>query len=277
MIVRAPNGDLFVAESRANRVRVLRDADGDGKPEVNEVFADGPEPAVRHRLLSRRARARSTSTSATPTRSSASPTRTATLKASGEPETIVNDIPSGDEQRRRRRPLDPRPGVLARRQDAVRLGRLALERRRRRAARSAGPTSSRSTPTARTSGSTPRASATPSAWRSTRRPASSGPRSTSATGWATTSCPTTSPTSRRAASTAGPGTTSAPNQDPRHEGKHPELKDKVIVPDVLLQSHSASLDMTFYDGDAVPEGVPAATPSPPSTARGTARAAPATR
>ena len=31
------------------------------------------------------------------------------------------------------------------------------------------------------------------------------------------------------------------HQDPRHEGKHPELKDKVIVPDVLLQSHSASL------------------------------------
>ena len=38
VIVRAPNGDLFVAESRAGRLRVFRDADGDGKPEVNEVF-----------------------------------------------------------------------------------------------------------------------------------------------------------------------------------------------------------------------------------------------
>ena len=38
---------------------------------------------------------------------------------------------------------------------------------------------------------------------------SSGPRSTSATAWATTSSPTTSRTSRRGASTAGPGTTSA--------------------------------------------------------------------
>ncbi len=47
-----------------------------------------------------------------------------------------------------------------------------------------------------------------------------------------------------------------PNQDPRHKGKRPELKDKVIVPDVLIQSHSASLDMTFYDGRAVPGGVP---------------------
>lgn len=37
----APNGDIFVAESRANRLRVLRDADGDGKPEVNQVFIRG--------------------------------------------------------------------------------------------------------------------------------------------------------------------------------------------------------------------------------------------
>jgi glucose/arabinose dehydrogenase/cytochrome c5 len=34
------------------------------------------------------------------------------------------------------------------------------------------------------------------------------------------------------------------HQDPRHEGKHPELKDKVLIPDVLLQPHNASLEMT---------------------------------
>jgi glucose/arabinose dehydrogenase len=38
------------------------------------------------------------------------------------------------------------------------------------------------------------------------------------------------------------------NQDPRHEGKHPELKAKVKVPDVLLQPHSAPLGMAFYSG-----------------------------
>jgi len=42
------------------------------------------------------------------------------------------------------------------------------------------------------------------------------------------------------------------NQDPAHPGKHPELKDKVIVPDVLIQAHSASLGMTFYDGKMFP-------------------------
>ena len=43
-----------------------------------------------------------------------------------------------------------------------------------------------------------------------------------------------------------------PHQDPRHEGKHPELKNKVIVPDVLLQPHNASLEMTFYEGKQFP-------------------------
>jgi glucose/arabinose dehydrogenase len=42
------------------------------------------------------------------------------------------------------------------------------------------------------------------------------------------------------------------HQDPRHQGKHPELKDKVIVPDVLLQPHSASLGFTFYEGQQFP-------------------------
>ena len=39
------------------------------------------------------------------------------------------------------------------------------------------------------------------------------------------------------------------NQDPRHAGKHPELKQQVIVPDVLLQPHSAPLGLTIYDGE----------------------------
>jgi glucose/arabinose dehydrogenase/mono/diheme cytochrome c family protein len=43
------------------------------------------------------------------------------------------------------------------------------------------------------------------------------------------------------------------HQDPRHEGKHPELRDKVIVPDVLLQPHNASLEMTFYQGTQFPK------------------------
>jgi glucose/arabinose dehydrogenase len=43
------------------------------------------------------------------------------------------------------------------------------------------------------------------------------------------------------------------NQDPRHPGEHPEMREKVLVPDVLLQSHSASLEMTFYSGRQFPK------------------------
>jgi glucose/arabinose dehydrogenase len=42
------------------------------------------------------------------------------------------------------------------------------------------------------------------------------------------------------------------HEDPRHRGKHPELKDKTIVPDVLLQPHNASLGFTFYEGQQFP-------------------------
>src|SRR5438132_5251228 len=37
--------------------------------------------------------------------------------------------------------------------------------------------------------------------------------------------------------------------DQHHKGKHPELADKVIIPDVLVQAHSASLNLCFYTGD----------------------------
>jgi glucose/arabinose dehydrogenase len=44
------------------------------------------------------------------------------------------------------------------------------------------------------------------------------------------------------------------HEDPRHAGERPDLAGQATVPDVLLQSHSASLEMVFYtasDGVAV--------------------------
>jgi glucose/arabinose dehydrogenase len=41
-------------------------------------------------------------------------------------------------------------------------------------------------------------------------------------------------------------------QDPTLEGKHPELQSKVITPDVLLQPHFASLQMTFVNSKQLP-------------------------
>jgi glucose/arabinose dehydrogenase len=42
------------------------------------------------------------------------------------------------------------------------------------------------------------------------------------------------------------------NEDPHHSGQRTDLKDKVTIPDVLLQPHSASLGLTFYEGNVFP-------------------------
>jgi glucose/arabinose dehydrogenase len=42
------------------------------------------------------------------------------------------------------------------------------------------------------------------------------------------------------------------NEDPRHKGARPDLKGKVTVPDVLMQAHSAPLQIVFYQGNDFP-------------------------
>lgn len=42
------------------------------------------------------------------------------------------------------------------------------------------------------------------------------------------------------------------NEDPAHAGERPDLKDKVSVPEVLIQAHSSTLQLVFYDKDAFP-------------------------
>lgn len=42
------------------------------------------------------------------------------------------------------------------------------------------------------------------------------------------------------------------NQDPRHAGARGDLKDRITIPDVLIQPHSASLGLTFYQASQFP-------------------------
>jgi glucose/arabinose dehydrogenase len=44
------------------------------------------------------------------------------------------------------------------------------------------------------------------------------------------------------------------NEDPRHKAARPDLREQVVVPDVLIASHSAPLQMVFYDGRQFPPG-----------------------
>src|SRR5262245_4233290 len=96
VIVRAPNGDLFLAESSANRIRVLRDADGDGKPEVNEVFATGLNRPFGIAFYPVGAEPEYVYVGNTDS-VVRFPYKSGDTKASGAAETIVKDIPSGNE------------------------------------------------------------------------------------------------------------------------------------------------------------------------------------
>ena len=42
------------------------------------------------------------------------------------------------------------------------------------------------------------------------------------------------------------------NEDPRHKGARPDLAGKVTMPDVLMQAHSAPLNIAFYEGGNFP-------------------------
>jgi glucose/arabinose dehydrogenase len=42
------------------------------------------------------------------------------------------------------------------------------------------------------------------------------------------------------------------NKDPRHKAARPDLEGKVTVPDVLMQAHSAPLQIAFYDAADFP-------------------------
>ena len=42
------------------------------------------------------------------------------------------------------------------------------------------------------------------------------------------------------------------HQDPRHKGERADLANRVTTPDVLIQAHSAPLGIAFYEGDQFP-------------------------
>ncbi len=94
LIRTAPNGDLFVAESEANLIRVFRQGKNGDKPEVNEIYSSdlkqpfgiafyplGPNPQYIY-VGNTESIVRF-------------PYKNGDIKASGKPEVVVTDIPSG--------------------------------------------------------------------------------------------------------------------------------------------------------------------------------------
>jgi glucose/arabinose dehydrogenase len=250
-IITAPNGDLFVAESNRNRVRLLRDADGDGKPEVNTIFAENltlpfglafyPNGANPQYLYV----ANTDSVVRIPYKSG-------DTTASGAPTTIVPDIPGGGRLRGgghwtrdvKFSPDNKKMYVSVGSMTNVHENPQANEERRAAILEynpdgTGGRTFASGIRNAVGLAFNP---VTRELWCSVNERDGLGDH-----------LPPEYITHVQEGGFYGwPWYYIGPNQDPRHEGKHPELKDKVIVPDVLVQSHSASLGMTFYTGRQFP-------------------------
>lgn len=250
VIVCAPNGDLFLAESRADRIRVLRDADGDGKPEINEVFASGLNRPFGIAFYPLGAEPKYVYVGNTDS-VVRFPYTTGDTKASAAAETIINDIPSGNESvgggghwtRDLEFSLDGKTLYVsvgsrsnAEEEDEERRANILAfdpdgKNERIFASGIRNPVGLATHPQ------------TGQLWTSVNE----------RDGLGDNLVPDYITHVQEGGFYGWPWYYIGSHQDPRHQGKKPELKDQVIVPDVLLQSHMASLGMTFYDGEAFPQ------------------------
>ena len=249
VIMTAPNGDQFIAESEPGRVRVLRDADGDGKPELDEVYAKGlrqpfgiafypPGPNPKYVYV------------ANTDSVVRFPYKDGDTEASGKPETIVDDVPGGGRLRG--------GGHWTRDVQFSKDGRTMFvsvgshsnvnddDAEKRRADILAFDPDGKNERTYASGIRNPVGLAidpkTGTLWTSVNERDGLGDHLV----------PDYITHVQEGGFYGWPWYYLGAHQDPRHEGKHPELKEKVIVPDVLLQSHSASLDLTFSTGDQFP-------------------------
>ena len=260
----APNGDIFVAETRAGRIRILRAADGAAKPGVNEIFATGLRDPFGIAFFP---------SGDTPqwiyianTDSVVRfPYRSGDLKASGPAETIVAKLPTGGHSTRdvAFTPDNARmlvsvgsssnigdgmgkpPGGLEAWASQQPLGAAWGYETDRAAVLSFDPDGKNQKIFAagiRNCVGLAIQPGTNTPWCSTNE----------RDGLGDDLVPDYVTRVKEGAFYGWPWYYIGNHEDPRHGGARPDLKDKVTVPDVLLQAHSASLGLTFYQGNNFP-------------------------
>jgi glucose/arabinose dehydrogenase len=250
MLRTAPNGDLFVAESKANRIRVLRDLDGDGKAEVSEVFVanlNQPFGIAFHPVGGEPKYVYVANTDSV----LRFPYQKGDLKAGGHGETIVSHISGGGQLEGgghwTRDVVFSKDGSKMFVSVGSRSNVSDDESEARRA---------------RIFEYTPEGKNERVYGYGIRNPVGLAIHPITGDLWASVNerdeigddlVPDYVTRIQEGGFYGWPWFYIGGNQDPRHQGKHPELKDRVIVPDVLIQSHSASLGMTFYIGSQFPE------------------------
>jgi glucose/arabinose dehydrogenase len=250
VIMTAPNGDIFVAESAAGRVKVFRDSDSDGKPELTEVFASKlnrpfgiafypPGPSPTHVYV------------AGTTSVVRFPYKNGDTQATGGPETIVPELPG----------FAQLTGGGHWTRDVV----FSLDGKRMFV--SIGSRSNNNDDAAEKRRAdilefTPDGKNEKLYASGIRNPVGLAVQPGTGVLWTSVNerdglgdhlVPDYITHVEEGGFYGWPWYYIGDHEDPVHAGKHPELKTKVIVPDVILQSHSASLDLAFYTGDQFPD------------------------
>ena len=271
-LVTAPNGDIFVAESKAGRIRVLRAADGDGQPRQNSVFASnldepfgiafypaGPDPQWVY-----------VGNTGSVLRF---PYRAGDLKARARPEVVVPRLP-GAGTSEVQRGHSTRDIVFSKdgRRMFVSVGSASNvgEGMKKRSAEFVARWDAEHGRGAAWDNDTDRAAVLvfdPDG--KNRRIFASGLRNCVGLGihpqtgelWCSVNerdgrgddlVPDYVTRVPESAFFGWPWYYLGAHQDPDHPGERPDLKDKVTVPDVLVQAHSASMRIAFYDGTQFP-------------------------
>ena len=256
----APNGDIFVAETRAGRIRVFRVADGADKPASRETFASGLRGPFGMAFFPSGDNPQwvYVANSDSVVRF---PYRTGDLKASGRPKTVVAKLPAGYGHSTRDIVFTPDNKRML-----VSVGSASnvAEGMNRPPAELA-----HEPPGLAWGSETDRAAVLafdPDG--KNRRVFATGIRNcvglamqSNGTPWCATNerdglgddlVPDYVTRIQENAFYGWPWFYIGDHQDPRHPGARADLKGKITVPDVLIQAHSATLGLTFYDGTSFP-------------------------
>ena len=261
----APNGDIFVAETRAGRIRILRAADGDSKPSANEIYASALNrpfgiafyPSGNNPQWIYVANADSVVRF---------PYRVGDIKAAGKPETVVAELPHGYGHSTRDIAFTNDDKRML-----VSVGSASNDGEGMGSAAGVSQTWIREHPFGASWGAeTDRAAVLmfdPDGKRTgvfatgirncvglAVHPANGDVycSTNERDGMGDNLVPDYVTRVREGAFYGWPWFYIGSNEDPRHAGERPDLKGKVTVPDVLVQAHSASLGLTFYNSSAFP-------------------------
>ncbi|WP_423962463.1 PQQ-dependent sugar dehydrogenase [Bradyrhizobium sp.] len=260
----APNGDIFVAETHGGRIRVLRAADGASKPATDEIFASGLKDPFGIAFFPAGDEPQWVYV-ANQDNVIRFPYHSGDLKAAGEPETIVASLPHGSGHLTRDIAFTPDNqrmlvSVGSGSNDAEGVGRPPGGLEAWSSAHPLGAAWGYETDRATVLAFDPDGK--------NEKIYATGIRNCvglavqpDGTPWCSTNerdglgddlVPDYVTRVREGAFYGWPWFYIGNHEDPRHIGERPDLKDKITVPDVLLQAHSASLGLAFYQGSNFP-------------------------